>query len=79
MTITITNCGNCIFRINHVDFNSIGYDTVDSCGLIRHLTGDYVAIAAYDSFNEEEIFELKTILKDCPLKQEEITVKLEKK
>lgn len=78
MMINVTNCGDCVFRIHNVDFNSMGYDTVDSCGLIQHLKGNYVAIAAYDSYNEEEIPELKRTLPNCPLKKQEITVKLTK-
>lgn len=76
MTINVTNCGDCIFRIHHVDYNSMGHDTIDSCELIQHLRGNYVGIAVYDSYNEEEIPELKTTLLNCPLKEQEIIVKL---
>ena len=59
----------------------MGYDTLALCSLIRNdninngKSNNYV-IVAYDSYEEESIKELETVLDDCPLKQGDITIKL---
>ena len=85
MTINVTNCGDCIFRESDFDSDSLGKDTVDSCILIRQIMYNNPKywnyhIASYNSFTDEgEQYypkELQTTLPNCPLKGQEITVKL---
>lgn len=82
MTIKVTNCSDCIFRESDYDPNSPGYDTVDSCILLRDLlrkgSQEIISyhIATYDSFNEELPEALNKRLEDCPLHKKQIIVTL---
>ena len=93
MKINIKYCNDCPFCITDWDPDAVGYDTFVYCQLLRALseTGrvdDFIAV--YDSYKEscsqceeEEEHEcscssrLYTPLKDCPLRKEELTLKLE--
>ena len=86
MKIKVTNCKDCIFRESDFDPNSMGYDTVDSCILLRNMmykpNSEVINyhIASYDSFTElgEENFPnvLNNRLPECPLDKEQIIVSL---
>lgn len=79
MKIEVTCCNDCIFCEKDWDPDSMGYDTVASCILLRSMGSKDYFIDSYDSYFEEEQgtpVKLLTILDDCPLKQEIITVEL---
>lgn len=75
MTIKVNNCGDCIFRESDYDPNSSGYDTVDSCILLKK-DKLYDLIAVYDSWVEEKPKELEQRLENCLLDKEQIIVTL---
>jgi len=79
MTIKVTNCGDCIFRESHYNPDSMGYDTVDSCILLRNVAKntnrDYF-IGAYNTFEEYKQKVLNKRLENCPLDKEQIIVSL---
>lgn len=77
MTIKVNNCGDCIFRESHYDFNNMGYDMVDSCILLSKLNAEYTSIAVYRCWDEiKNIKELNERLENCPLDKEQITIML---
>lgn len=77
--MTVNNCGNCPFMITEVDYDTIGYDTLHYCNLIRfrELVFTDNNIAVCDSYDDPPK-ELETVLPNCPLLKEEINIKYEK-
>jgi len=77
MKIVVTNCGDCPFLESDYNADTSGYDTLASCGLLRKQSGlRKFIIASYDSWVEGLPKELETILSNCPLQDDEITIKL---
>lgn len=77
MTIKVTNCRDCIFRESHYMPDSPGYDTVDTCILLRKQSTkenrNLGFIAVYDSFKRNPRI-LKKRLPSCPLDKEQIII-----
>lgn len=80
MKIKVTKCGDCIFRNHDWNPDAMGFDTHDSCTLLQHLAIENSHIATYDLTNdkgeENHPKSLETVLKNCPLKQGDISVNL---
>jgi len=79
MIIKVNNCGDCIFRESDFNPDSVGYDTVDSCILLKNVaqnTNKEYFIGAYNTFEEYEQECLKKRLLNCPLDKEQIIVTL---
>lgn len=52
MTIKVPNCGDCVFRNSHTNYDGMGYDTHDSCILLTKINNKLTTIAVYDTWTK---------------------------
>ena len=85
MKLNIKGCGNCPFMVNDVDFDKVGNEYFLYCNLLRTSGEKEIIIGCFsdedfdwsDINNPKEPEEMSKVLDNCPLKKEEITLKLE--
>lgn len=73
----VKDCNNCPFCVIDFDPDYVGDDTLLYCNLVK-FKGNFTnnLITTYNSWNEENIPEMKTP-DFCPLKEGNITIELE--
>ena len=74
----ISNCSECPFAYHDIDYNSCGKDTILDCVLAMNLNQNNYILDCYDSSDiEDESYEPEYNIPDwCPLKKEELTIKI---
>lgn len=80
MKIQVTNCLNCPFIVEDVDFDSVGSEICTSCNLLKFLRLEHIEEHRFRSFNYEKWTEMEYLepLEKCPLKNiDKIEIKLE--
>ena len=74
--IECKGCLDCPFRYDDYSPDSLGKDTVVVCNLAHFLKLPLYLVKSYDSWSEDDVnFTIETPIW-CPLKREDITVKL---
>ena len=71
MKIQVTNCLNCPFIVEDLDFNSTSKEMCISCNLLKFLKLEKMDYHTYRYFDYEEWFNQKYLepLEKCPLKE----------
>ena len=71
MKIQVTNCLNCPFIVEDVDFESTTKEVCISCNLLKFLKLEHIEKHRFKSFNYEEWTEMEYLepLEHCPLKE----------
>ena len=80
MKVNVTNCLNCPFIVEDLDFNSTSKEMSISCNLLKFLNLEKMNYQLYRYFDYEEWFNQKYLepLEKCPLKEiNKIEIKLE--
>jgi len=81
MTTKVTNCLDCPFMVEDLDYNSTGKEMCISCNLLKFLKLERMNYQLYRCFDYEEWFNQQYLepLKECPLKNmDKIEIKYEK-
>ena len=80
MKIQVTNCLNCPFIVEDVNFDSVGSEVCISCNLLKFLNLERMNYQLYRYFDYEEWYNQEYLepLEKCPLKNiDKIEIKLE--
>ena len=79
MTAKVTNCLDCPFIVEDIDFNSTSKEVCISCNLLKFLNLKRMNYQLYRYFDYEEWYNQKYLepLEKCPLKNiDKIEIKL---
>ena len=79
MTAKVTNCLDCPFMVEDLDFNSTSKEMCISCNLLKFLNLERMNYQLYRYFDYEEWLNQQYLepLKECPLKNiDKIEIKL---
>ena len=79
MTAKVTNCLDCPFIVEDIDFNSTSKEVCISCNLLKFLNLEKMNYQLYRYFDYEEWYNQKYLepLEKCPLKNiDKIEIKL---
>ena len=79
MTAKVTNCLDCPFMVEDLDFNSTSKEMCISCNLLKFLNLERLHYQLYRYFDYEEWLNQQYLepLKECPLKNiDKIEIKL---
>ena len=79
MKVNVTNCLDCPFIVEDIDFNSTSKEVCISCNLLKFLNLERMNYQLYRYFDYEEWYNQKYLepLEKCPLKNiDKIEIKL---
>lgn len=79
MKVNVTNCIDCPFMVEDLDFNSTSKEMCISCNLLKFLNLERMNYQLYRYFDYEEWLNQQYLepLKECPLKNiDKIEIKL---
>ena len=81
MKIKVTNCIDCPFVVEDIDYDSTGKEVCISCNLLKFLKLERMDYHTYRYFDYEKWFEMNYLesLEKCPLKQDKIEIQYESK
>ena len=77
MKVKVTNCLDCPFMIEEIDFDSVGNEVCIDCNLLKFLKLEKLSEHKFRFFDYQEWFNLNYLkqLDNCPLKNDKIEIK----